>query len=149
IVRDKYAHDIGLLDGAEEMLRTLRRAGIPVCVATANSRELTMSVLSANSIDGLIDHVVTTDDTGSTKSDPLIFRRCAELMGTSPELTAVVEDSPHSAKTAMDDGFYTIGTDSRHYGDYEQMRSCADMCVRDLNVLMDKLNIATGYAVTR
>ncbi|MBQ7990621.1 MAG: HAD family phosphatase [Oscillospiraceae bacterium] len=146
IVRDRYAHGIGLTDGAEEVLRQLHDAKVPVSIATANSRELTLSVLKANNILRYIDHVVTTDDTCSTKYDPKIFRRCSELMGTASENTAVVEDSPHSALTAMEDGFYTIGTDSLHYGDFEKMPDCSDVQVRHLGELSEMMTVKNGYA---
>ncbi len=145
IVRDTYAHDIPLLPGAYDLLSLLHRAGIPVCIATANSRELTLSAFRRNGIDTLIDFIITTDEAGSGKDRPDIFRLCAQRMGTVPANTAVIEDSPHSAATAHEDGFISVGTDSKVYGDYEAMAECTDIRIPTLEDLIGLIIPKKGY----
>ncbi|MBQ5310692.1 MAG: HAD family phosphatase [Oscillospiraceae bacterium] len=127
IVRDKYAHEIKTMPYTKELLTLLKDNGVKICAATANSHELSDLVLGANGISQLVDFVLTTDDVGSGKDRPDLFRACAERFGTDKSDTAVVEDSPHSAQTAMNDGFFTIGVDSGHYGDFDALENCCDV----------------------
>ena len=117
IVREKYFYEVRLMPYAKELIRSFSERGIKMCAATSNSRELAEGVLRHNGILQSLEFIVTSDEAGSSKDDPRIFFMCAEKMGVSPNETAVIEDSPHAAKTAFRNGFYTIGVNSGHFGD--------------------------------
>ena len=139
IVRDKYAHEIKAMPYTRELLTMLKDSGVKICAATANSHELSDLVLGANGISEMFDFVLTTDDVGSGKDRPDLFRACADRFGTDRMNTAVVEDSPHSAQTAREDGFFTIGVDSGHYGDFEALAEHCDVRFRHFGELMKVL----------
>lgn len=122
IVREKYFFEVRLMPYAKELIQSFSERGIRMCAATSNSRELAEGVLRHNGILDRLEFIVTSDEAGSSKDDPSIFFMCAEKMGVSPHETAVIEDSPHAAKTAFENGFYTIGVNSGHFGDFEALR---------------------------
>lgn len=136
IVRDEYFHGIGLMPYARELLLNLKARGIRTCAATSNSRELAEAVLLSNGIESLLEFIITSDEAGSAKDDPAIFFMCAEKLGAAPAETAVVEDSPHAAKTAFENGFYAVGVNSGHFGDYEELARCTHRRVSSLKELI-------------
>ena len=60
---------------------------------------------------------------------------CAERLGTAPDETAVFEDSPHAAKTAFENGFYTVGVNSGHFGDFDVLADCTDIRINSFKDL--------------
>ena len=130
IVRDKYFHEIELMPFVREFMEHCRSKGIHMCAATSNSRELAEAVLKNNGIYDMLDFLITSDEAGSGKENPDIFFMCAERMSTLPENTAVFEDSPHAAKTAYDNGFYTVGVNSGHFGDFDALEKCTSIRIK-------------------
>lgn len=127
IVRDKYFREVRLMPYAREFIELCAERGIGMCAATSNSRELAEGVLKNNGIFDHLEFIITSDEAGSGKDDPEIFFRCAEKLGASPENIAVIEDSPHAARTAFENGFFTIGVNSGHFGDYAALEECVHL----------------------
>ena len=130
IVREKYFFEVKLMPYAKELIGALEKRGIKMCAATSNSRELAEGVLRHNGILDSLGFIITSDEAGSSKDDPRIFYMCA------PADTAVIEDSPHAAKTAFDSGFYTIGTNSGHFGDFEALKGCVHRRIESFKELI-------------
>lgn len=137
IVREKYFHEVKLMDGAREFIDKCRERGIRMCAATSNSRELAEGVLLHNGILDKLEFIITSDEAGSGKECPDIFFMCAERLGTKPSETAVIEDSEHAARTAFVNGFYTVGVNNGHYSDYAALKDCTRICGENLSRLMD------------
>ncbi|MBR7186927.1 MAG: HAD family phosphatase, partial [Clostridia bacterium] len=79
---DEYAHAVALTRGARDYLRTLRRAGVKLAVATANRRPVFEPCLERCGILELFDAVCTTGDIGDRgKGDGALFLRAAERLG--------------------------------------------------------------------
>lgn len=136
IVRDKYFHEVGLMPYAREFIGYCRKKDVLMCAATSNSRELAEGVLKNNGIFDFLEFIITSDEAGSSKEDPRIFHMCAERLGFAPENIAVIEDSPHAAKTAFDSGFFTVGVNSGHFGDYENLTDCTHLRADSFENLM-------------
>lgn len=136
IVREKYFFEVSLMPFAKELIDSLAKRGIKMCAATSNSRELAEGVLMHNGILRKLEFIITSDEAGSSKDDPRIFFMCAEKMGVSPNETAVIEDSPHAAKTAFENGFYTIGVNSGHFGDFEALTDCVHRRIESFKELI-------------
>ena len=136
IVREKYFYEVRLMPYARELIKSFSERGIKMCAATSNSRELAEGVLRHNGIFESLEFIVTSDEAGSSKDDPRIFFMCAEKMGVSPNETAVIEDSPHAAKTAFQNGFYTIGVNSGHFGDFEVLKGCVHRRIESFKELI-------------
>lgn len=136
IVREKYFYEVRLMPYAKELIQSFSKRGIKMCAATSNSRELAEGVLLHNGIIDSLEFIVTSDEAGSSKEDPRIFFMCAEKMGVMPRETAVIEDSPHAAKTAFQNGFYTIGVNSGHFGDFEALKDCVHRRIESFKELI-------------
>ncbi len=136
IVRQKYFHEVKLMPMAHELMDHCIASGIKICAATSNSRELAAGVLENNGILSKMEFIITSDEAGSAKDNPDIFFMCSKKLGIPPENIAVVEDSPHAAKTAMESGFFTIGVNSGYFGDFEALKSCTHMRVKSLGEII-------------
>jgi beta-phosphoglucomutase-like phosphatase (HAD superfamily) len=82
---------------------------------------------------GLRDHfeaVVSADDVGRGKPDPLVFLTAAERIGVAPARCVVVEDAPAGLEGARRGGMAAIGVLSGHFASLE-----ADLVVPRLDVL--------------
>ncbi len=137
IVREKYFHEVKLMPGVKDFIERCHKNGIRMCAATSNKRELAEGVLRNNGLIDNLDFIVTSDEAGSSKDKPDIFFICTDKMNVTPEETAVFEDSPHAAKTAFDNGFFTVGVNSGHFGDYEALSEFTHLRAENLSMLTD------------
>lgn len=136
IVREKYFHDVRLMPFVPQLMEYCGKKGIKMCAATSNSRELAEGVLRNNGILHRLEFIITSDEAGSGKECPDIFFMCAERLGLEPKEIAVAEDSPHAARTAFENGFFTIGTDNGHFGDFEELKSCTHIRINSFEDLV-------------
>jgi HAD superfamily hydrolase (TIGR01509 family) len=90
---------------------------IPYCVATASYKAVATEALKAQGLYERLQFIITCEEVGKSKTSPDIFLKAAELLGTKPCDTAVVEDAIHSVHTAKRAGFYTIGI-------FDEMSAC-------------------------
>lgn len=131
IVKEKYLHGISLKDGALEFIRSAYEAGIKMCVATSNKKELAVDSLKAHGIMQYMEFVLTSDEVGCGKESPLIFERAAEMLGAVPAETAVFEDSIHAVKSAKEAGFYVVGVyDDFCEGEFSEIERLADRSIK-------------------
>ena len=137
IIGEKYRHEIKAKDGVQEFIQSCSDRGISMCAATSNLRELAEAVLESCGLLGYMKFILTSDEVGSGKDDPEIFLRCAERLGTSPQDTAVFEDSCHAAASAASAGFFTVGVFDRHYADeYEQLKQICSASAENMRELL-------------
>ncbi len=107
LVRIEYEERIPLKPYAIELLDYLDSRGIPYGIATATYSSLAEAVLKRHVIYDRMKFILTDREYPRGKKFPDIFMGAAELLGTNPEETLVVEDSLHSVKTAKNAGFIT------------------------------------------
>ena len=107
LVRIEYEEKIPLKPYAMELLDNLDNKGIPYGIATATYSSLARSVLERHGIYDRIKFLLTDAEYPRGKKFPDIFMGAAELLGTKPGETIVVEDSLHSVITAKNAGFIT------------------------------------------
>lgn len=109
MARDKYAHEVRLKPGAEELLNCLRVRGIRLSVATALTLENATIALEANGILDCFEHISTLDEVTRGKGSPDIYLLAAEKMSLSPDQCVVFEDILLGIKAAKTAGFMTCG----------------------------------------
>jgi HAD superfamily hydrolase (TIGR01509 family) len=80
----------------EPTLRTLRDAGIAVAVVSNIGFDIRPH-FAAWGLDTLVDAFVLSYEVGRCKPDPAIFLRACGLLGTDPERTLMVGDTPADA----------------------------------------------------
>lgn len=106
------AYESGLrpIDGAEEMLRTLDRAGISVAIASGASVRRIEKTLEISGLGRFFaDRGFSADLVTRGKPAPDVFLLAAERLGVAPQNCAVLEDSPHGIKGAVEAGMRAIG----------------------------------------
>lgn len=119
--------------GAVELLEQMEDEGISMTVASSTDRYLLERAFERLGIGHFFAAVLTCDEVGATKADPLIFNEAAEIMSTCPEDTWVFEDGLYAIKTAHDAGFRTAAVYDEISGrDWEDMKKLADVHVNDL-----------------
>ncbi len=96
-----------LLPGAMELLSELRAAGIKIAIASSSKNAgLVMDRLSlAPAIDALVDGNMVT----LSKPAPDLFLKAAELVGTRPDESVVVEDAAAGVEAGIAGGMWTVG----------------------------------------
>lgn len=137
-VSEKYESEIPLKPYVYDVLDELDRKGIRYCIATANYRSLTESVLKRFGLLERFEFIVSCAETGVKKDEKGFFERAAALLGTTPSETAVVDDSAHCIENAADSGFYTVFVyDELFSDDWEKNKGIADAAVKDLKEFVE------------
>jgi HAD superfamily hydrolase (TIGR01509 family) len=109
LICDQYRNKVGLKPGVLPFLQRLRSQGVRMCIATATGCELAETALRRLGIADFFEFILTCADVGSGKSNPAIFSRALELLGTHIDSTIVFEDALHAIHTAKQAGFTVVG----------------------------------------
>lgn len=137
IVTDFYLNDTPLKPSVREYLTLQRDKGIKMCVATSNDKSLASATLKNLGILEMFDFIITSDEVGSSKDSPEIFKIAAERLGSTPEKTLVFEDSLHALKSASQAGFYTVGIyDEFHIDDTKELEQNTQIIINNYTELM-------------
>jgi len=103
-----YNFDALLKDCVTPVLDSLRCDDVKMCVATASDRHLVEPAMQRCGILDYFERILTCGEENTSKSNPDIYIRAAELMGTEIRETVVVEDALHAIKSAKEAGFPVI-----------------------------------------
>ena len=138
MVRDRYENKIPLKPHAAEVMDFLDSRSIPYGVATATYKGLAEAALRRCGVYDRIGFLLTDREYPQGKNFPDIFLGGAELLGTQPCDTLVIEDSLHCIETAKAAGFVTAGIyDPVSDADFDDIEKISDYCVRSLNELIN------------
>ena len=108
-VRKFYEEDAMPKPGVPGVLQALKKQGIKICVATASDREFAEAAFKRTGLMEYIDFIITCDEVGVGKQNPLIYETALKKLGTDRKRTLVVEDALHALQTAKKAGFPTAG----------------------------------------
>lgn len=137
IILDFYTHEAQAKPGVAEFLEELRRASIPMVVATNTPRSPAEAALGRL---GLLDHfqqVFTCSEVGLSKTDPRIFHLAARSLGSQPADTWVFEDALFAARTARAAGFPVAAVyDYVSEKDQQDLRELASLYLPDFSRAM-------------
>ncbi len=95
--------------GAVEFLEYLKSQGVKLCLASATTKKYVMVALEAHDLLKYFDFVISCSDIGMGKDKPDIYLYALDLLGTTPEESAVFEDSFVALQTAKSIGVHAIG----------------------------------------
>jgi len=101
------ARRANLFPGVPELLLWLRGQGLKLGIITRNCRAAAGEAL--DSLEPLIDVVLTRDDVTAVKPNPLHLRRALETLGVRGERTLMVGDHPLDVVTGQAVGAFTAG----------------------------------------
>ena len=85
---------------AADVLRELRRMGVPTSVATNTNRALAGRILQEKGLLALVDAVAGADEAGAGKPDPAVVRLASVRAGVSLEACLFVGDSRYDEEAA-------------------------------------------------
>lgn len=104
-----YFHEVMPKPGVMGFLERIKKAEIPMCIATASERSHIEAALRRCGMDHYFDAVFTCGEVGHGKDEPVIFRKAVAYFDAEPSMTLVFEDALHAARTAKQDGFVVVG----------------------------------------
>ena len=127
-----YANDIEAVKGAPDFVRSLRKAGVKLALATASSKELYKPVLERHGIYDCFEFFATTEQVERGKGFPDIYLFAAQGLGLKPDDCAVFEDIIEGVQGAKDGGFMVFARLNPHYtADREEIIFAAHRCFED------------------
>lgn len=133
---DFYATKSQLKPGAMEFLQALREHGIPCAIASSSPHSLLDPGVAHTGIAGLLCAVVSTDDVGVSKREPVVYDRARQILGSDLEATWVFEDGAYTFAATVPAGYATVGVyDTDEAGTYEDLSRLADVAIRDYREL--------------
>ena len=95
-------------EGVLTLLELLKSNGIPMAVATSNTRTETDRRLEAVGIRSYFSAVITEDDVSEHKPEPAVYIAAAEAVKTLPNSCVVFEDAPAGIESARRAGMKSI-----------------------------------------
>ena len=100
LVSAAYRSVDSALPGAVELVRGLRKLGLPLAVASSSQRSNVETCLDRLGIADAFDVVVTGSDITHGKPFPDIYLRAAGLLGVLPRQCLAIEDAPAGIEAA-------------------------------------------------
>lgn len=92
MAKDKYAFEVPVKKGVQELLEYCKSHGIKAGIATSNSRELVETLVNAHHFESYFDCIMTACDVSRGKPAPDIYLAVAKALAVSPENCLVFED---------------------------------------------------------
>jgi len=102
-VEELFGNGLVWRPGALELLRAVRKAGLPTALVTSTGRRLVEVALDTLGRENF-DVVVCGDEVSAPKPDPAPYRRAADLLGVKIEECVAIEDSPTGMASAVASG---------------------------------------------
>ena len=122
-----YETSITAKETVIETLRELKARGCSLNILTASPHTSLDPCLQRLGIFDLFQNVWSSDDFGTTKADPEIYRMAAEKMGVPVSEVTFLDDNLGADKTAKAAGCRVIGVYDDSSREYEgEMRSVCD-----------------------
>ncbi|MDD3402679.1 MAG: HAD family phosphatase [Hespellia sp.] len=131
LIISNYRHTVPLKDGVMELLTELKKRNIKMAVATSSDTMIAIPAFQRLQIDRYFEDILTCSQYQTSKREPFIFEKAAEIMGTKKERTLIFEDSLSAAKTAAKAGFRVAGVYDRSSADMqEELKKHSDIYMR-------------------
>ena len=138
--RAEYENTVGAKCGVIDTLRTLRTRGASLNILTASPHIMLDPCLKRLGIFELFDNVWSSDDFGTTKANPEIYRMAAERLGRKVGEVIFVDDNVGAIKTAKLAGMVAYGIFDESSAELvEEMTAISDRYLYTLSDLI-KLN---------
>ncbi len=135
----KYTHEVPLKPGALRFLKHLKEQGIPMGIATSNSRDLLDAVLESLEISPYFDCCMTSCEAGAGKPAPDIYLKVAKLLKTEPKDCLIFEDTPAGILAGNRAGIPVCAmADENSAGRKEQILQMADYYAETFDQVLDR-----------
>lgn len=130
MAREAYANDIVLFDGVKEYLQEVSSTGLKIAAVTSLCPEFALSCLKHNGIFEFFDEIITSDDTGLSKTSPDIFLRAAEKLGVECGACVAFDDVTAAVIAAKQAGMITVAVGGKMFNE-SKADGAADHVVED------------------
>lgn len=114
LYRDLVRGRVQAVDGAVDLVRRCRQAGLKLAVGSSAPPENIELVLDELGIADCFDVIVHDGDVSRGKPDPQVFLIAARRLGLAPARCAVIEDAPTGVQAALAAGMVVIGLTTHH-----------------------------------
>lgn len=108
MVHERVLQGVCKKPGLDDLLQYLHDCGIPMAVASGSSKPIIQANVAKDGIAGFFDVLMSGENLGRGKPDPLLFTETAKLLGTAPSRTLVLEDSFTGVEAGHRGGFITV-----------------------------------------
>lgn len=102
-----------LREGVVDYMKTARRLGLKVGIASSSHLSWIQPYLQKFQIDQYIDSIRCADYVKQVKPDPEVYELALQSLELSPEETIAFEDSPNGAKAAFLAGTHVVTVPNR------------------------------------
>lgn len=133
-------HGLPVKPGIPKLLATLKKNGIPCCIATSSPAAVAASYVRQAGLDGYFSFLIGGDEITHSKPDPEIFLTACRKADTAPADALVFEDSENGVLAASRGGIPVICIPDLKQPDPEIARKAAAVC-RSANEVPDLLHL--------
>lgn len=139
-----YLHEVLPKAGVTGFLEQMKKADIPMCIATASERYQVEAALSRCGMEHYFEAVFTCSEVGHGKDEPVIFRKAMEHFGAEHSSTVVFEDAIHVVRTAKEDGFAVAAVFDSSEKQQSELQSLSDCYIEDFKHTEDFWKFASA-----
>lgn len=125
-----------LIPGVRELLTYLHDAGYRVALASAGNLEGIEEMLRQNELRMFFDSVISGETIERNKPDPQIYTQSLAALGSHPQNSLAVEDSPTGIMAAHGAGMQAWALEPTQY---HVDQSSADYVAANMNVIQERL----------
>lgn len=135
------------IDGASEVLASLRERGVPTAILTRGSRAYALQAMAVAGLNGKAGPCVCRDDhpLAEAKPHPISMSRAAALVGMRPSQCWYVGDNIMDLECAVASGARFIGVNTGSMNAERWERSGCEQCIESVA----DLPRALGYGTNR
>lgn len=136
---DYYANRAVAKPGVLEFVRALDACGVPMAVASSTPSALLQAGVASAGLAPYMRAIVSVDDVGKSKREPVVYDRARESLGTTRAQTWGFEDALYAIRTLRTAGYRTFGIyDCDLSGTCEQLAAEADCFARSFTEVTAK-----------
>ena len=130
-IEDFYIHEVLPKPGVVPFLEQMKKAEIPMCIATASDRYQIEASLCRCGMEHYFEAIFTCSEVGHGKDAPDIFQKAMEHFDADRSTTVVFEDAIHAIQTAKADGFTVIAVFDNSEKRQTEIRDLSDYYIAD------------------
>jgi sugar-phosphatase len=94
--------------GVYAAFEVVRRAGLPIAIASSSSERLIDAVLQKLDLQDYVQMICSADDETEGKPHPAVYLTAARRLGVSPDACLALEDSPNGVLSCKAAGMFCI-----------------------------------------
>lgn len=134
LMLDAYLHHIPAKPHVKETLAHLREEGHSLHILTASPHVTMDPCLERLGILPLVDNAWSSDDFGTVKAKPQIYRTVAAKLGVTVEDCIFFDDNIGAIQAAKEAGMHTVGVyDASSENAVEEMKKTAERYIYDFS----------------